>query len=221
MASYGATGAAGIRSDDFSLGSLDTWWTTKTEGTATTAFEGNNTINFTIPNDQNYDWSGIGNFTYYGVEQAVTIGLDFEIEASWTQWGGSSWEICGIGVYDGTRGESTRVGCYANGANLEIFGNTTDSPNFGSATITLPTTELKLRLKWVEGTTTVSGQYKADGGAWTNLGSGQVWAAQPDFCVLYSGRSGASTGWTSKADYFWETSAPITGGPPPRRVMVR
>ena len=224
MAIRGDEGAAGINSDDFSTGTLLADWTEKAEGTASYALVGNETIDFTLPGTEDFDWWA-ATTSFYGITQTLSTDESFEIEAGFTTWGTEHIQFAGVGMYDSvyTQGGARHVFSYEAGDTHSILSY--DATEIANDIVSDPTTGFRLRLGYTKGATQAQNvayaEYSIDGAAWTTSWASGTWDVTPDTVCICLGRVATAATFVAKADYFWETSAPITGGPPPRRVMVR
>jgi regulation of enolase protein 1 (concanavalin A-like superfamily) len=215
-AASGELGAAGIVSDDFHTGVLDTqlWNIVDPQGDGTVELVGAGTpdaqLRLSVPAGTTHDaWTS--NTTLRAMQPATNDDLEVEVkfESEPTQ------QYQGQGLLvEQDPSNYVRFDVYSDGNSLRVFGATFSN---GSATIRVnssiasgPTTYLRMARSGNQWTA----QYSYDGSSWSTAASFSH-ALTVSSVGVFAANFNPNPAYTAVVDYFYETSAPIASEDPP------
>jgi hypothetical protein len=228
-------GAAGIDSDDFSSGSLESFWT-GLNGAPT--FEGTGTANAwivlsTTTSDYHYWNDGPTTVRGNAVVQPCTDNTDFTIEVKIETLPGNDGEECAIFCHEiGTTSATigTSFGYYYDEGLFLYRANSPGGADFiFSSERTGDSAPMWLRLEYTASSGVWEFHVSDDGSDWatganvvSNLTESNTGWSDPHVGIIVNNTGSNQVAHSQKFDYFWEVTDPIspedpTGG---RRVMV-
>jgi hypothetical protein len=217
-------GAAGIWSDDFSSGTLESPWTFTDElvgdGASSYEFEGAGTsdarCNITVFGGALARHWGDGNAYAPRIEQDVTTATDFEIEAKFDVYPSINETTCGIGIV--CAGDDITIQAYYYGDEFRVESAKGATP--GADTLESPSGPIYFRIKYVDSTDTFT-TYFSTTGTFGAAHDSWVYTATNQQVAFFAGNFIDAPANLAKCDYFFETSAPIDPEDAgTRRIMV-